>query len=572
MNFKSVFNREIWNWFPTLLLILFSLVLFPIFATFSTSNVNKISDLFNDLLFDKGKNLIWIYQYLVDKTDGKSLAPKSSQMIIEEMAQNTDVSYILIMDSNGRILAHNHFAEIGGSHSKIDEIDRNSIRYIQNRRRKGADNKSFFEVYRQIPPEKIETSLLQREKEKGGFNNKNYLVIGTDITHLIIFRTHVDKRMFWMALISAMLGLGGIFSLLNQRKYTKIKISLDEMTAFSNTVVENIPVGLLALDNERKIVKINKAAETLLKQDELDLVGHQANDMLPKPFLNLLDELGPSGTIIGNETECKIDSTTSIPLDISVAVLPGIKDQTIGYLFLFKNLSEVYALRQENSRNQRLISIGKLAAGVAHEVRNPLSSIKGFAVYFKEQYPENSQDQEIADIMIDEVERMDRVIGQLLEFAKPLKLMLTDVSLEEMINYSLRLTENQLIEKSITVEKNISSDVKPIKIDADRINQVLLNLYLNAIEAMESGGVLTVALENDDSKNFVNITIVDTGEGIPEDAQPLIFDPYFTTKQSGSGIGLANVYHIIEAHNGNIEVESTVGVGSRFMIQLPIIQ
>ena len=203
---------------------------------------------------------------------------------------------------------------------------------------------------------------------------------------------------------------------------------------------------------------------------------------------------------------------------------------------MLKDLSDVRRLQKEVARNQRLATVGSLAAGVAHEIRNPLSSIKGFATYFKERYREVPEDLHIADIMIQEVDRLNRVVGQLLEFARPVNITARPVSLKSFIEDSLKLVERQAEEKRIRVRTRFPADAARVIIDPDRMSQVMLNLYLNAIDAMESsGGDLEVAVDAVGDGRLLRVDISDTGAGIATADLAHIFDPYFTTKASGNG-------------------------------------
>jgi two-component system sensor histidine kinase HydH len=242
----------------------------------------------------------------------------------------------------------------------------------------------------------------------------------------------------------------------------------------------------------------------------------------------------------------------------------------MGAVLLFKDLTEVRSLRREIARNQRLASIGRLAAGVAHEIRNPLSSIKGFATYFKERYPDAPQDQKTADIMIAEVDRLNRVVGQLLEFARPVPVSPKLTSLQNLIDDSVRLVEQKAKEKKITVKTFNSVKVDKAVIDPDRINQVLLNLYLNAIGSMEAGGELGVELSADEEDHCIEIRVSDTGCGIPGEHLSRIFDPYFTTSSTGTGLGLAIAHNIMKAMGGKIDISSRPGKGTTFTLRIPI--
>ena len=242
----------------------------------------------------------------------------------------------------------------------------------------------------------------------------------------------------------------------------------------------------------------------------------------------------------------------------------------LGYVILFKDLTEVRALRREIERSQRLASVGRLAAGVAHEIRNPLSSIKGFATYFKQRYQDVPEDQQTAGIMIQEVDRLNRVVSQLLEFSRPVTISPKPTSLKGLVKDSLKLIERQAQDKQIAINTRNSADIDEVKIDPDRINQVLLNLYLNAIEAMRPGGKLGIEIFDSEKNGGLNIQISDTGHGIAAEDLPKIFDPYFTTKSSGTGLGLAIAHNIVEAMGGTIEVKSKADKGTTFTLTIPL--
>ena len=227
-------------------------------------------------------------------------------------------------------------------------------------------------------------------------------------------------------------------------------------------------------------------------------------------------------------------------------------------------------LRKEIAEAQRLASIGKLAAGVAHEIRNPLSSIKGFATYFKEKKFNSEKERNIAEIMVNEVERVNRVVGELLEFSVPVKLYKSSINIKELVLASLKLVENKASEKSITIKTEFEKNLKTVNADPDKITQVLLNLYLNAIDVCKKDDLIKIVCRNNKKKNRIEIIVSDTGEGMEEKNIPHVFDPYFTTKAWGKGIGLANVHNIIETHNGKIEVKSKKDEGTTFTIYLPV--
>jgi two-component system sensor histidine kinase HydH len=204
---------------------------------------------------------------------------------------------------------------------------------------------------------------------------------------------------------------------------------------------------------------------------------------------------------------------------------------------------------------------------VAHEIRNPLSSLKGFATYFRQRYGGEPDDVKVADIMIQEVDRLNRVITELLEFSRPMELKRKGTDLAGLVRHVLRTVEGQAREKGITVKTALSSGFPEAFIDPDRMTQVFLNLFLNALAAMDKGGVLSVSVTRHD-KGSLRVSVTDTGTGIRKEDSGRVFDPYYTTKPSGTGLGLAIVHRIVEAHGGEIRLESEPGKGTTFTILL----
>jgi two-component system sensor histidine kinase HydH len=269
---------------------------------------------------------------------------------------------------------------------------------------------------------------------------------------------------------------------------------------------------------------------------------------------------------VEKEIEC-CPADRPVCLQVSVSALRDEKERLLGHILLLKDLSEIRTLRRQIARNQRMATVGSLAAGVAHEIRNPLSSIKGFATYFRERYQSVPEDRKIADIMIQEVDRLNRVVGQLLDFSRPLSLSRKPVHIRNLISDSLALVRQKAEEKNIAMSMDVVPENITARIDPDQIRQVLLNLYLNALEAMDSGSRLWVSAKKD--SNMLQIRIQDTGCGILPEHLSRIFDPYFTTRSSGAGLGLAIVHNIVEAHEGRIEVESRPGEGTAITLHLP---
>lgn len=226
-------------------------------------------------------------------------------------------------------------------------------------------------------------------------------------------------------------------------------------------------------------------------------------------------------------------------------------------------------LQEATHRREKLVALGHLAAGVAHEIRNPLSSIKGLAKYFAERTPPGGEAYALAQVMAKEADRLNRVVSELLELVRPAHLKWQPVDLNDVIAHSLQLVSQDAAGRAIQLRFTPQPSLRRIQADPDRLNQVLLNLYLNAIQAIGRDGLITVAV-SDGGDGSVQLSVTDSGKGMTEEQQQAIFTPYFTTKADGTGLGLAVVQNIVEQHGGTIQVESSPGRGATFTLSLPV--
>ncbi len=217
---------------------------------------------------------------------------------------------------------------------------------------------------------------------------------------------------------------------------------------------------------------------------------------------------------------------------------------------------QVRVLEEEMRRKEKMAAIGNLAAGVAHEIRNPLSSIKGYATYFGQRFPEGSEDRQAAGVMVREVERLNRVITDLIGLSRPTDVHAKPTDILTVLEHSLRLLHQDAERKQVQlILRRPKRPLPKVLLDADRFGQALLNICLNALEAMPQGGEVTLSAQKH-GEHFLLLEIQDTGQGIEEQHLRHIFDPYFTTKGHGTGLGLATVHKIVEAHGGEISITS----------------
>jgi two-component system sensor histidine kinase HydH len=255
-----------------------------------------------------------------------------------------------------------------------------------------------------------------------------------------------------------------------------------------------------------------------------------------------------------------------IPVSVSASRIVNEENMRLGYLYLVEDIRERKRVQEQLRRSERLSALGHMAARVAHEIRNPLSSIKGFARFFAEKTPEGGG-KEIAFTMMEEVDRLNRVVTELLDFARPSPLTFKPGDIREVIERAMRLTEDDAGKKGITATFTAPPNLPAISMDFERLTQVFLNLFINAIQAMGQGGKLIVDAAIQNSR--IAVTVSDTGQGMASDVLKSIFTPYYTTKPAGTGLGLAIVLKILEEHDCEIKVNSVPGQGTTFTLLFP---
>lgn len=564
------------------------LVLVPLFVFMTVENINRQKESTTRLLMEKGAALIRSFEAGA-RTGmmGMRWGGLQVQRLLTETAQQPDIIYLMVTDSDGGILAHSDPSKIGKRHGTgLHLKDISGSQDVNWRQVPGGNGSQIFEVYRQFAPTRGRARRHQigvQHRRAGprdwcrphmhpgisGNDPGQVIFVGLDMGDVEAARKEDMRHSVVMAVTFLLIAFAGIVSLFLAQAYRSTRSSLSRLKAFSDNLVENMPIGLVAIDINGKIASFNRTAESVLKLPSGEVLWKTPGQVLPRPLRELIGELERGRGIIEREIDCPVRGGETIPLEVIATFFQEEYGGFLGYVVLFRDLSQIQHLKKEVQRSQRLASIGRLAAGVAHEIRNPLSSIKGFATYFKERYREVPEDQKTAEVMIQEVERLNKVIGQLLEFARPMSIQERPTSPQALIRDSLKLIEGDAKEKAINVKSSVPPEIRGLMIDPDRFKQVLLNLYLNAIEAMGNGGTLSVELRRDQVERDIQVIISDTGTGIKEEDLPNIFDPYFTSKSSGTGLGLAIVLKIIESHGGKIGVESQPGEGTRVTITLP---
>ncbi len=373
----------------------------------------------------------------------------------------------------------------------------------------------------------------------------------------------------------------------NAQLYTKV----EESKIYQEILINNLTSGVVAIDLNGRITAFNARAERMLGVSAERALSADLSILAPELRDILIDTLKDRVSVSAEEVVIKTDTDKDLPLAVSSSIFNSYDGKTLGALIVFSDLTERKILETEMRRADRLASLGTLAAGMAHEIKNPLVALKTFTQLVPEKYSEREFRENFSKLANQEVDRINYLVEQLLDFARPSSPSLRQTDICEILENTFFLLKSKIMEQNIEVKKEIEKRPLLIMADGDQLKQVLLNVIINALQAMREKGTITVTARmrrateagKDASRgagvsrklhrlwaqDCVIVEIADTGKGIEAKDMPHLFDPFFTTKESGAGLGLAIAHSIIEEHGGTIGVSSIVGKGTTFSITLP---
>ena len=365
--------------------------------------------------------------------------------------------------------------------------------------------------------------------------------------------------------------------------------SFEERLRRSNTFLKNLlhssVDGVIAADKRGKILIFNDAASEISGYTEKEaLTSLNIRDVYPDDGAHQImaklrsEQYGGSGKLKSHQIDVRHKDGTLIPISLNAAIIyeDGQETATMGF---FHDLRESLRIKKELEQTQiqllqseKMASLGKLAAGVAHQLNNPLGGITLFARLMLEEYELEEGARKDLDRILKDAERCRDTVKELLEFARQTRHEMRPLDINRAITRTFFLLENQTLFQNITVIRNLTGDIPNVRGDTQQVNHMFMNIILNAAQAMQGQGSLTVSTRLSDDNERVVIEIADTGPGIPEDILPHIFEPFFTTKEEGegTGIGLSLVYGIVESHEGRIRALNNTPCGTRFIIELPL--
>jgi two-component system sensor histidine kinase PilS (NtrC family) len=343
------------------------------------------------------------------------------------------------------------------------------------------------------------------------------------------------------------------------QKLEEKNLDFRDLEFFNREVVENLPSGLFTTDISGTVMIFNRSAEIITGVKRDLLVGRKIYDILPIftfPFSE------------GRKEEVITVNGVQKIIGLGVSPLRGVSENIKGFVAIFQDLTQLKKLEAGIKQKEKWAAIGELSSSIAHEIRNPLASLKGSIELLKEDTVAENYKERLMEIALQEMDRLNRIITDFLTYSRPTPPELQKIDIHKLLDETLDLLENvHQGDNVVSLRKTYTTGPIEATVDPQKMRQVFWNLGINAIESMPGGGTLTVSVE--DSESTVTIAFQDSGSGIEEKDIEKIFYPFFTTKERGTGLGLAIAYRIVEEHEGRLTVNSKPGLGTTFEVILP---
>lgn len=359
----------------------------------------------------------------------------------------------------------------------------------------------------------------------------------------------------------------------------------EHLPEFYANVIDSVGDGVIVLDREGRVILLNPVAEELAGVSRRISLGHSFAVLFREDtlLLEMADKSAVSGMSISDHENIVLKRGGRItPLSVTVSPLLLGDGSRVGTIVLLKDLTNIRELEAAVRKADRLSTIGTLAAGLAHEIKNPLGGIRGAAQLLEMELAEDDELRECTRVVLKEVQRVNRIVEELLDLASPRSLNLTGVNLHKILAHIVFLQQQATGGKSINFQRHLDPSIPPILADEGRLTQLFLNLIKNAVEAVGESGVISISSrvvaeysmtqKGERRSRMVAVEIGDDGPGIPPEEMESLFTPFYTTKERGTGLGLAICQKIVAEHRGMIRVESQEGRGTTFTIMLPLVQ
>lgn len=406
-----------------------------------------------------------------------------------------------------------------------------------------------------------------------------FLGISEIVNHTLLTNAS-PETMRWMyfsrgILVSLVLMFWAAWTVYNYREMYEEKLETTE--GYYRDIVTHSADAIVSLDADGTITSWNLGAEKMLGWEPVDVIGESVEKIIPDDLLKqgelecIRFGMYYKGEVTNYETERLHKNGKRVLVSLSESLIRNQNGETIGRSKILRDLTDIKMREEQIQQSERLATVGHMAAGVAHEVGNPLTAISSL-VQVCQRKTDDSFIQDQLKKVRDHIQRINKIVRDLVDFSRPSSMQAEQVQINEVIESAVGLLQHDARCRDVDFQLNLSKSLPRISSVPDQIHQVLVNLLLNAVDAMKGVKDPRVIIHTKKKENVVELSIADVGKGIKEEHKSRIFEPFFTTKDvgSGTGLGLSVSHGIINKMNGSIRVESTYGEGTTFFIQLPI--
>jgi len=545
--------------------LLLATTILALLLSFSTiENIHRAESHMRQFLIEKGEAIIHVLE-AGSRTSVMHMMGGGNPLhtLLTESSRQEDIVFIRILDARGNIVDEVGFASpvtippedlrnILAKGEILTQADQKNQTFIVSR----TFNSRFHLLNMHMRD--MNRTNLRPESEHSGY----VISIGLLTKAFEEARRQDVRHAMFMGALLFLVGSAGLYFAFLYQGMRVARATLANMNLYTDSIIESIPVSLITLDSDNNIVSCNRNCEELFGRSFEELRGENIGLLLPQCAVC------PSTTCseaLEQHSQCTAAGGRVIPIRLTCSSLVDHANQVIGRVLIVRDMSSIQDMELQLERSRRLAALGKMATGIAHEIRNPLGTLRGFAQYFGNQATTETGKQ-YADLMVSEVDRLNKTVSGLLQFARPREPQIRHVQLDEVLAKTCALMSPDI--DSHGLRFTCSSDTGiTMQADPDLLLQVLMNLLKNSIYATSPGG--RVGLEAVEEQQQIRISVIDTGKGMSEQEQERMFDPFFTTGKTGTGLGLAVSHQIVEQHHGTFEVRSAPGEGTKITIIFP---
>ncbi|MEL7833149.1 two-component system sensor histidine kinase NtrB [Fodinibius sp. Rm-B-1B1-1] len=423
-----------------------------------------------------------------------------------------------------------------------------------------------------------------REARMGYLLFTSLLILGVvygsfEIVDQTILSSADQQTMRWMyfsrgVIVSLILMVWAAWTVYNYREYYEDQLEATKMRY--SDIIEHSADAIISLDLDNMITSWNSGAEKMLGWQRDEIIGKPISDIMPEELIEMQElqriksDMQRRGHVSNYETERLTKNGERKLVNLTESYIRNNKDEIIGRSQILRDLTDIKMKEEQIQQSERLATVGHMAAGVAHEVGNPLTAISSLVQVCQRKTDDAFVQNQLKKVR-EHIQRINKIVRDLVDFSRPSKMQSENVQINEIIESAVGLLQHDARCKDVTFEMNLSKDLPLISCVPDQVHQVLVNLLLNAVDAMEGEEDPKVTVKTKKENDAAWLTVTDNGKGIKEEHLSRIFEPFFTTKEvgTGTGLGLSVSHGIVNKMGGSISVESTYGEKTTFIIQLP---